>query len=208
MKKEEMLFLLDRIAQGVSQMFSDICEVVISDIDQPDHAILRIYNGHVTGRKVGDPLSNMGLKLSKTKDAQDYINYPAKTKDGRMLKCTTIQLKTEDAFFGFGINIDITNFAMAQNTLDQLMLMRTEFEDSFGDKPNDLLQTSIAQAIEAVGKPPAMMNKQDRMKVVQHLHQAGLLQIQKSVNEIAEALNISRYTVYNYLRELGSDAKK
>ena len=46
---------LKQIAHGVAVQFGDKCEVVIHDVTpgRPDHTIVYIENGHVSGRKVG-----------------------------------------------------------------------------------------------------------------------------------------------------------
>ena len=43
----------------------------------------------------------------------------------------------------------------------------------------------------------------DRMRIIQLLYERNVFQMQKAVPYVAERLNISRFTVYNYLKELG-----
>lgn len=40
------------------------------------------------------------------------------------------------------------------------------------------------------------------MKVVRDLDKRGILQIQNSVRLIADALGVSRYSIYNYIKEV------
>ena len=47
------------------------------------------------------------------------------------------------------------------------------------------------------------MGKYDRMRIIQMLHERNVFQMQKAVPYVAERLKISRFTVYNYLKELG-----
>ena len=47
------------------------------------------------------------------------------------------------------------------------------------------------------------MGKYDRMRSIQLLYERNVFQMQKAVPYVAERLNISRFTVYNYLKELG-----
>ena len=46
---------LKQIAAGIAAQFGDKCEVVIHDVSSshPEHTIVHIENGHVSGRKVG-----------------------------------------------------------------------------------------------------------------------------------------------------------
>ena len=53
------LELLKQVAAGIAAQFGSSCEVVIHDLSRnPDHSIVAIINGHVSGRKVGDGASN------------------------------------------------------------------------------------------------------------------------------------------------------
>ena len=50
---------LKQIAAGIAAQFGDKCEVVIHDVSgsHPEHTIVHIENGHVSGRRVGDGAS-------------------------------------------------------------------------------------------------------------------------------------------------------
>ena len=54
---------LKQIAAGIAAQFGDKCEVVIHDVGggHPEHTIVHIENGHVSGRKVGDGASQVVL---------------------------------------------------------------------------------------------------------------------------------------------------
>ena len=63
----------------------------------------------------------------------------------------------------------------------------------------DLLDSLIEQALNLVGKPVAAMNKEDKIKVVQFLNNAGAFLITKSGDRVASLLEISKFTLYNYM---------
>ena len=58
---------LKQIAAGVAAQFGSNCEVVIHDVsgNRPDHTIVHIENGHVSGRKVGDGASQVVLDSTR-----------------------------------------------------------------------------------------------------------------------------------------------
>ena len=62
-----------------------------------------------------------------------------------------------------------------------------------------LLDTLIEQALSEIGKPVALMTKDDKVKVVQTLNQAGAFLITKSGDKVASILGISKFTLYNYM---------
>ena len=48
---------------ALAETFGSHCEVVLHDLQNLDRAIVKIANGHVTGRQVGAPITDMGLRL-------------------------------------------------------------------------------------------------------------------------------------------------
>ena len=57
----------------------------------------------------------------------------------------------------------------------------------------------ISQSIKLVGKPVAMMNKDDKIKAIQFLNSAGAFLITKSGDKVSKQFGISKYTLYNYM---------
>lgn len=55
-------------------------------------------------------------------------------------------------------------------------------------------------AVEAeLGAPLAELSREDKQRAVRMLDERGAFQLRKSVEEVADALSVSRFTVYNYL---------
>ena len=64
---------------------------------------------------------------------------------------------------------------------------------------NDLLEDLIQQSVALVGKPVALMNKDDKVKAIQFLNQNGAFLVTKSGDKIAKYFGISKYTLYSYI---------
>ena len=119
------LTVLQQIAQDIAAEFGADCEVVIHDLktQEPEHSIIYIVNGHVTGRNVGDGPSDAvfdGIRQKRRGDSApaDHNGYLMKTADGKILKCSTSYIKDDDGslHYVFGINYDITKLTMIQTT--------------------------------------------------------------------------------------------
>ena len=69
--EEKRLEMLKQLAAGIAAQFGSNCEVVIHDVssNHPDHSIVHIENGHVSGRKVGDGASQVVLDQMATPSA-------------------------------------------------------------------------------------------------------------------------------------------
>lgn len=210
MKDHELVSLVKRIAEGVANTFGSNCEVEICDLNHPDSTIVAIFNGHVSGRKLGDSISTLGIKILKENQphTEDLIGYKSTTPDGKIIKSSSIFIKSGKVNICLGINIDCTYLSLAQSTIANLISIDDRVSDElYSLSSNEFLDQVISEAFELVGKPASLMNKSDRIRIIEHIDERGALFMQKGVVTIAEKLNVSRYTVYNYLREI-RNAKK
>lgn len=202
---QELDFLTE-LARGITAQFGEHCEVVVHDWSKPvDSTIVAIENGHVTGRKVGDPGTNLGLEIMRGSASGDNRhNYVTQTKDGRILRSTSMYIKNgAGAIIGaICINFDITDLMVAEKTLQSLTASGlSPVKESFVSSVGDLLDTLIQEAQDAVGKPPALMSKDDKTKFVRLLDQKGAFLIKKSGEKVCGYLGISKYTLYSYMDE-------
>ncbi len=64
---------------------------------------------------------------------------------------------------------------------------------------HNALPTLIAEVEHDMGHPCAEMDRSQKQEVVALLNERGAFTLRKSVEDVAEALGVSRFTVYNYL---------
>lgn len=199
------------IAHGIARHFGNDCEVCIHDLQANDleHTICYIINGHVSGRKIGDGASKIVLEtleaLKKGDNVSDHLGYRTHTSDGRILKSSTIFLKDESGKYRLilGINHDMTDFINAQSALSNIVEnIEAAGEDIYGQIPlsvNDLLDNLIEQSVKLVGKTPALMTKDEKVKAIKFLQDAGAFLITRSGDKISQFFGISKFTLYSYI---------
>ena len=208
MKDHEFKFLT-QLARGIARQFGPNCEVVVHDLgtNEPEQSIVAIENGHITGRRLGDGPSHVVWEALKTdpKKLEDRLAYLTRTEDGKILKSSTIFIRDDEGKVSgiFAINYDIT---MMKTMEEQLRLFTAT--DHTGEEPqtivhnvNDLLEELIEQSAKLVGKPVAMMNKEDKVKAIGFLNDSGAFLITKSGQRVCNFFGISKYTLYSYLDE-------
>lgn len=198
---------LKQIAAGVAAQFGDKCEVVIHDVSSshPDHTIVHIENGHVSGRKVGDGASRVVMEQleHQHEQPQDHLCYLTRTPDGKILKSSSLYIRNSRGAVTaiFSINYDITNMMLMHQDLGEFMLTR----DREQEEPeriinvNDVLEDLIRQSVALVGKPVALMNKDDKVRAIRFLSEAGAFLVTKSGDKVAKYFGISKYTLYSYI---------
>ena len=216
MLSEREMDTLKQIARALAAQFGSDCEVVIHEISDRSaySSIVAIENGHVTGRKIGDGHSHVVLEqLGQNNDAAaDQLAYLTRTKDGKLLKSSSVYIRDEAGKVAaiLGINYDVSMLQHCENTLHGFI---TPGEQSRREPERislnvmDLLDDLIRQADELVGKPPALMTKEEKIKAIRYLSNSGALLITRSGDKIAGHFGISKYTLYSYL-ENGKQEEK
>lgn len=206
------LDFLKQLAHGLAIQFGSSCEIAIHDLKTKDleKSIVYIENGHVSNRQTGDGPSGIVLETlqSDPSTIHDKLSYLTKTEDGRILKSSTFYIRDDDGSISyiFSLNYDITAFTAASAAIQSLIATKDNLPDLTGDSPrqithnvNELLDLLIEQAVAKVGKPVAMMNKDDKVAVVQYLDHAGAFLITKSGDKVSSYLGISKFTLYSYM---------
>ena len=208
----QTLDFLKQLAHGLAIQFGSSCEIAIHDLKTKDleRSIVYIENGHVSNRQTGDGPSGIVLETlqSDPSTIHDKLSYLTKTEDGRILKSSTFYIRDDDGSISyiFSLNYDITAFTAASTAIQSLIATKDNLPDLTGDSPrqithnvNELLDLLIEQAVAKVGKPVAMMNKDDKVAVVQYLDHAGAFLITKSGDKVSSYLGISKFTLYSYM---------
>lgn len=201
------LELLRQIAECIAAQFGNSCEVVVHDLSRhPDHTIVAIENGHVTGRKVGDGASHVVIEQLQGNDPEpkDHLCYLTKTPDGKILKSSTVYIHNSKGKVSaiLAINYDISKLLMVESAVKELVSAGQESQGAEPEKIiniNDLLDDLIQQSVTLVGKPVALMNKDDKVKAIRFLNQNGAFLVTKSGDKIAKYFGISKYTLYSYI---------
>lgn len=206
------LDFLKQLAHGLAIQFGSSCEIAIHNLKTKDleKSIVYIENGHISNRQIGDGPSGIVLETlqSDPSTIHDKLSYLTKTEDGRILKSSTFYIRDDDGSISyiFSLNYDITAFTAASTAIQSLIATKDKLPDLTGDSPrqithnvNELLDLLIEQAVAKVGKPVAMMNKDDKVAVVQYLDHAGAFLITKSGDKVSSYLGISKFTLYSYM---------
>lgn len=196
------------IARGIAATFGSNCEVVLHDFGDMENSIVVIENGHVTGRSVDTPLPEYSLqKIERNVEGKDLINYTSKSTIGRELKSTTMFIKDDNgkSVGCLCINFDMTELVMAKNAIsDIIQISEEEVVERVGavSKVNDVLQDMVKDTIENFGRPVIYLSKEEKVQIVSQLDDKGIFLIKGAIDYVANALQVSRYTIYNYLDEI------
>ena len=159
----------------------------------------------MTGRKIGDGASQVVLDQlrSQDKETKDHLRYLTRTSDGKILKSSSLYIRNSKGVVVaiFSINYDVTSLIMMKQEVDA-MILPADKEEKEPEKlvnVNDVLDDLIQQSVAMIGKPVALMNKDDKIRAIQFLNESGAFLITKSGDKVAKYFGISKYTLYSYI---------
>ena len=203
------LDMLKQIAAGLAAQFGKNCEIVIHDLTTGslEHSIVHIENGGLTGRKIGDGPSRIVFDAIRHEEGplKDRLAYLTRTENGRTLKSSTIYINGDDGKLNyiFSINFDITTLLAVQDGVHSIVSCdgpeTAASPNIITHDVNGLLEELIEQSVALVGVPVSLMTKEDKIKAINFLNDAGAFLITKSGDKVAKYFEISKYTLYSYV---------
>lgn len=211
--KASLLESLKLVVDGIAGTFGSRCEVVLHDLENLDRSIVKIANGRVTERTVGGAITDQGLKFLKGESREDLlINYPSMTRDGRVLKSSTIIFRDnrKKPIAAICINFDVTDILSLNTTIQEIFSISEgtkvkEPVETFESDISSTLKEISDKIIRKTGKTLSSMGKGDKIEIVRQLEEQGVFLVKGAVNLIARKLNVSKFTIYNYLDRVRSE---
>jgi predicted transcriptional regulator YheO len=229
---ETINLILEMLVEPLQSALPQPTEVVLHDLRRVPNTV-RAIAGHVTGRQVGDPPTDMLLERVVQGKLEHQIGYASSLPDGRQLRCSTIIFRdANDApAAALCLNSDVSSWLTARSILDGFMLGNTSpasmtpettveanlqapgldqgvdapGSEYFPRNVEELASFLIRRAIDQTGVPVDLMRKEHKVQVVADLEARGYFLVKDAVETIAAALKVSRFTIYNYLNEINED---
>lgn len=215
---EEHRDFFSRLLTALEAQFGPTCEIALHDYSRSlEASIVDIRNGHVTGRKIGDPSSNLGFELMRgSGSGGDRYNYITYLRSSRILKSSSVYLRDADnkVVGCLCINMDITDTIKFEEYLRQLNHYpisdgsESLSAEYFPETVTDLLDHMIAETQAIIGKQVDEMDKDDKIRFLNRLDKKGAFLISKSSEKVCSYLGISKFTFYKYLDSAAADSPK
>lgn len=199
----------------LAEVLGDNCEIVLHDLEDFENSVIAIANGQISGRKVGDSLTDLALNVLKDQEKleNDYLtNYTGKTFAGKKLKSSTYFIKKDKKVVGMlCINIDVSKFVEARDLLDSFIGKSSEIEkvetndndysEQFTSSIEELIDSIIENSIGNSEVHPKRMTADEKKQITKKLDDKGVFLLKNSVSKVANKLYTSDATIYRYLSD-------
>jgi predicted transcriptional regulator YheO len=203
---------IERFIENIAALFGDRCEIVIHDFTHGlDKTIVKIVNGHVSGRSVGGCPSSLFFDMYKEinvkrQDLPIHFN----TEQGHILKSSTTLIRGPKGkvIGAICINFDMTDLLQSQKALqgfvdyDPERQRKEEKSELHVHDVHELMEYYLRTVEAEIGKSGPDMNKEEKLRALTFLDQKGVLQISKANVKLCDFFKISKFTLYNYLDQI------
>lgn len=203
------LEMMQRLMKMLSVQFGIHSEFILHDLTNGlESTVVAIENNTLTGRKVGDCSSSLGLELFRFEgksETEDSYGYNVFFEDGRVYRSSTMYFKDEKGKINgaFCINTDITPLLSAGQYYKSILPGKDgddkQVDEFFPHNINELMDTLIENCHKRIGKEAKDMTKEDKIEAVRYLDSKGAFLVSKSGVRVCKYLNISKGTLYSYL---------
>lgn len=232
MNAEQLMEQFKQLTAFLGVVLEPNYEIALLDLRDEHRCITAITNGHVSGRCVGAPITDLALRIIREdiwKTNDYYTNYSGLTIGNAPLVSSTFFIKNEGTLLGmFCINIDKSHehdivkaydkLEKQMEKLGSLIKSTSQSSDSENDKlsgkkielPTEQFVSSFDDAISRVITellPPAVVSsgrftQNEKLMIIEKLNENGYFLMKGAVTACAGKLSCSEASIYRYISKI------
>lgn len=206
----DILKSYEAVVDGLAMLIGSHCEIVLHSLQDLKCSAIRIANGEHTGRKIGSPITDLALRmLHDMTGADSSVSkcYFTRAKSGVLMKSLTIAIRNREqrviGLLCINMNLDVP-FSQIMNTFIPPETPEVGSAVNFASSVEDLVTQTLEFTIEEVNADRNVSNNAKNRQIVLNLYEKGIFDIKDAINQVADRLNISKHTVYLYIRQFKS----
>ncbi|GAA0482724.1 MULTISPECIES: transcriptional regulator [Tatumella] len=203
----DILKSYESVVDGLAMLIGSHCEIVLHSLDNLKCSAIRIANGEHTGRQVGSPITDLALRMlhdlqgEKSNVSRAYFT---RAKSGVLMKSVTIAIRNHSqrviGLLCINMNLDVP-FSQIMSTFMPPELHQVDSSVNFASSVDDLVAQTMEFTIEEVTNDRNVSNNAKNRQIVLNLYEKGIFDIKDAINQVADRLEISKHTVYLYIRQ-------
>lgn len=206
----EILKSYEAVVDGLAMLIGSHCEIVLHSLEDLKCSAVRIANGEHTGRQIGSPITDLALRMLHDMNGADSNvskAYFTRAKSGMLMKSVTIAIRNGNhrviGLLCINMNLDVP-FSQIMTTFMPPETQEVASSVNFASSVEDLVMQTLEFTIEEVSGDRNVSNNAKNRQIVLNLYEKGIFDIKDAINQVADRLNISKHTVYLYIRQFKS----
>ena len=195
--------------EGLAAYYGEAFEFVLHVLNDYDHSITKIINGHHSGRKEGGPITDFALAMlkeinekSKADKNGAYTSYVSASKYGKPVRSTTIVIfgkkKTAIGLLCINLYLDSPISSLLQNF--SLLPPVDYVSENFSNDSSEIITRALGKVKKAVRSDASIPANLKNKEIIIQLYHQGIFKLKNSVFLVSRDLAIAKNTVYLHLR--------
>ncbi|USD42410.1 PAS domain-containing protein [Vibrio sp. SCSIO 43135] len=208
----ELLDNYFRIADTIADLIGPHCEVVIHSFESFEQSVVKIVNGHHTGRAIGSPITDLGLKMWSNYEKTGEVSpksYFTNSSDGSLLKSTTCILAGADnkaiGMLCINMNLSFPFPEIVKTLMPDVSVATSVVNENFSTNASDVINQALTSAIDDIEKDDSVNTKSRNKAITKRLYDNGVFELKETTTLVSERLGITRQAVYKFLREFKAE---
>ncbi|MGB1227131.1 MAG: helix-turn-helix transcriptional regulator [Poseidonibacter sp.] len=203
------------IADFLGEVLGTNTEIILHDLTNYQKSIVHLVNGHISGRKIGDSITDLMLDfiLSESKGNKQFIcNYNSKNVEGKLLYSSTYFIRDDSNKIvgALGLNSDYQDVknslsfltSLLPNYVDDKIASLNIIKENLSSDGQELTLNKIDAIINQFNVIPTRMTPKEKTEVMTALDECGIFNIRGSVQEVASKLAMSEPSIYRYIKKI------
>lgn len=206
----------EAVVDGLAALIGQHCEIVLHSLEDLNTSAIKIANGENTGRQVGSPITDLALRMLRDIEGSERNfsrAYFTRAKGNTLMKSITVAIRNGDkriiGLLCININLDAPFSQVLQAFMPTEEARQAVSSVNFASDVDELVDQTVERTIEEINADKSVSNNTKNRQIVMELFDKGIFDIKDAINRVADRLNISKHTVYLYIRQRkGEDGEK
>ncbi|USH02696.1 transcriptional regulator [Grimontia kaedaensis] len=206
----------EAVVDGLAALIGQHCEIVLHSLEDLNTSAIKIANGENTGRQVGSPITDLALRMLRDIEGSERNfsrAYFTRAKGNTLMKSITVAIRNADnrviGLLCININLDAPFSQVLQAFMPTEEARQAVSSVNFASDVDELVDQTVERTIEEINADKSVSNNTKNRQIVMELFDKGIFDIKDAINRVADRLNISKHTVYLYIRQRkGEDGEK
>ena len=198
-----------KLLPAFSAVLGGCCLVVLRSAAEKTYPCIAVENGAINQTSIGDPAPNFIIDAIGDEDRSGQRNiigpYITKSQDEHAIKCVVYMIRnSEKQVIGcLCIGIDLS---MPVNVFFESLMLKVD--EGLAEGISEPKRSAVpARAQEKAGNVKGLSATERNRMIVQQLKDENIFSVRGAVSIVANELGVSRYTIYNYLKDIAGTEK-
>lgn len=197
------------MAEAVARLIGNNCEVVIHSLEDPEHSVVQVINGSISGRSVGAPLTNFALEMAlngRESDKKFFGPYYSMGVKGKQLRSVTSVIRGEDdriiGLVCFNMNLSAPFYSIMEEYSGEAERKKETVYEIYPRTVQELIRYMLDEAVSFADSKEDVTAQERNTIAIHRMREQGVFHIKGAADIVASELGISRTSIYNYLRSI------